>query len=297
MLAEYLKPTPRPLSDDRSQTVGASEIGQCARRTWFTKHGTEPEREVPTGYAERGHAVEAWAMEKLREAGAPIQSVQRRFTSGFLSCTVDLTLHGEPVDLKSIDPRVTRLPKPAHVLQAQAQAGLLGAARGHLCYIDCSDFGRVVEFSFDADPVLFASLQTRAREIMTGPMPPPEGRIAGGDECEHCPFWSACLGPPVDGKGHLAAGERAQLEELAEQVRAAKADAKAAEGRTAAAKEAIREILRAADVRSVPKLVRIHRTARTQLDTEALEAAGIDLTPYRRPGRVSEVVTVAGTED
>jgi hypothetical protein len=296
MLASLIRPTERPMLD-RTHTVGASEIGQCSRQTWFRKQGVVEERDTGWGFGERGHVVEAWAVDRLRAAGVPIEHVQRRVVRGFLSATVDFVLNGEPVDIKSFDPRKTRVPEPKNYLQSQVQSGLLDAPRGHLLAINASDYSDIREVAVDHDPALFTSLQTRAREIMTGPMPVPEGRIAGGDECEWCPFWSACLGPPVDGRGHLKDEERTKLEELADEVRAAKAEAKVIDARIAKSREQIRAILRAADVRKVPGLVRIHRTARTQLDTEALEAAGIDLTPYRRPGRVSEVVTVNGTED
>lgn len=291
MLAELIRPAERPMLD-RTHTVGASEIGQCARQTWFRKQGLVEERDTGWGFGERGHVVEAWVIDRLRAAGAPIEHVQRRVVRGFLSATVDFVLNGEPVDIKSFDPRKTRVPEPKNYLQSQVQSGLLDAPRGHLLAINASDFSDIREVTVEHDAAQFGSLQTRAREIMTGPMPPPEGRIAGGDECEHCPFWSACLGPPVDGKGHLSEGERTKLEELAAVVQSTKASIKVADAVIAKAKEQIREILRAADVRRVPGLVRIHRTARTQLDQEALEAAGIDLTPYRRPGRVSEVITV-----
>ena len=180
MLAELIRPAERPMLD-RTHTVGASEIGQCARMVWFRKQGVVEERDTGWGFGERGHVVEAWALDRLRAAGVPIEHVQRRVVRGFLSATVDFVLNGEPVDIKSFDPRKTRVPEPKNYLQSQVQSGLLDAPRGHLLAINASDFSDIREVTVEHDAAQFASLQTRAREIMTGPMPPPEGRIADGD--------------------------------------------------------------------------------------------------------------------
>jgi hypothetical protein len=289
MLVEFIKP---PADDigDRSNTVGASEIGLCARQSWFRKQGQEPEREDGWGYRTRGLVVEAWAIERLRAADVPIEHVQRKITDGFLSCTVDLVLHGEPIDLKSFDPRLTRLPKPAHILQVQVQAALWKAPRGHLCYINASDFSDIREFTIEA--VDIDSLRQRAREIMTGPMPPPEGRIAGGDECEHCLFQVACLGAPIEGKGKLSDEDQAAIQAAKDSHKVYETTLKASEILAAKEREKIRDILRAADVRRAPGLARISRRQASALDQEAMEKDGIDLSRYRKPGRVSESVTL-----
>jgi hypothetical protein len=289
MLKEHITPTHRPMGD-RSQTVGASEIGQCARSVWFRKRGQEPEREDGWGFRERGHVIEAWVMDRLAAAGVPVENVQRQLVQGHLSCTVDLVLNGEPIDLKSIDPRATKLPKPAHVLQSQVQSALWGAERGWLVYVDASDFSSIREFAIPA--VDITPLHERATAIMTGDMPLPEGRITGGDECQWCPFQTACLGAPIEDKGHLSDEDKQSLELAVATVKRAEDAKKEQEVVAAASRELIREILRAADVRRAPGLARIARSARTSLDTEAMERDGLDLSKYRKPGRVSETVTV-----
>ena len=37
MLNDYIGATPKAWAHDRASTVGANEVGQCARKTWFTK--------------------------------------------------------------------------------------------------------------------------------------------------------------------------------------------------------------------------------------------------------------------
>lgn len=290
MLAELITATPRPLSTDRADTVGASEIGACARQVWFRKHGQAPEREEGWGFGERGHVVEAWAIERLRAAGAAIEEVQRRVVKGFLSCTVDLVFQGEPVDIKSIDPRLNRIPKPQHIMQSQVQSGLWGAERGHLLYINASDYSDIREVAVPA--VDIAPLEARARAIMTGPMPPPEGRIAGGDECQWCVFQTACLGKPIADLGTLSEGDSNAVRLAALEAKTQEEQAEHHKQLAANARELIRDVLRAADVRRAPGLARIARAQRTTLDQEAMERAGIDLAPYRKPGRVSETVTL-----
>lgn len=287
MLAELIAPTPRPLGDDRADTVGASEIGACARQVWFRKRGQASEREEGWGFAERGHVVEAWVLSRLGDA---VQNVQRRIVRGFLSCTVDLTFDNEPVDIKSFDPRKTRVPEPKHIIQSQVQSGLWGALRGHLLQVNASDYSDIRELAVPA--VDIAPLETRARAIMTGPMPAPEGRITGGDECQYCVFQIACLGAPIEDKGHLRNEDRTAIEEARARARLEAEQAATHEALANQARERIRDILRAADVRRAPGLARIARSQRSTLDQEAMERAGIDLAPYRKPGRVSETVTL-----
>lgn len=287
MLAELITPARRPLSDDRADTVGASEIGGCARQVWFRKRGQAPEREEGWGYAERGHVVEAWALSRLGDA---VQNVQRRIVRGFLSCTVDLTYKGEPVDLKSFDPRKTRIPEPKHVIQSQVQSALWGAPRGHLLHINASDYSDIREITVPAIDI--TPLEIRARAIMTGPMPAPEGRIAGGDECQYCLFQTACLGAPIENKGHLRDEDRAAIEAARARAKAATEAAAAQEALANQAREEIRDILRKADVRRAPKLARIARVQNTRLDTEQMERDGIDLSKYKKLGRSSETVTL-----
>jgi hypothetical protein len=73
---------------------------------------------------------------------------------------------------------------------------------------------------------------------MTGPQPPPEGRITGAGECKWCPYQTACLGAPIEELG----------EAECERIAALKAEAEEHERRARAARESIRDILRATQV-------------------------------------------------
>jgi hypothetical protein len=127
---------------------------------------------------------------------------------------------------------------------------------------------------------------------MTEGPPAPEGRIAGGDECQWCPFQVACLGAPIEDKGKLDEEAKAVLAKARGMVKFEEEEAKAHTTIANTFREQIRDILRAADVRRAPGIARISRRQNSSLDTEAMERDGIDLTPYRKPGRVSETVTV-----
>jgi hypothetical protein len=64
-----------------------------------------------------------------------------------------------------------------------------------------------------------------------------------------------------------------------------------AEASIARLRETARDVLRAADVRRVPGVCSVRRNGgRMTLDVKAMEEAGIDLAPFRKPGRESESV-------
>ena len=55
---------------DRSQTVGASEVGQCQRKLVYDKHNVEPDTgfKQDLGAAERGNVIEDWVVENLQHS-------------------------------------------------------------------------------------------------------------------------------------------------------------------------------------------------------------------------------------
>lgn len=55
---------------NRDLTIGASEVGQCARKVFYQKRGVtpDPEFEQDWGAAERGNAIEFWQVGKLTAA-------------------------------------------------------------------------------------------------------------------------------------------------------------------------------------------------------------------------------------
>ncbi len=218
-VAEYVREKEKVWSNDRSQTVGASEIGQCARKVWATKFEFEPGMGVARdndyvetwGARERGNLIEQHLLVPaiLRRYGTAAQllgSRQQTFIDGYASCTPDCLIDdgGEQilVEFKSIDPRATlEEPKPEHVYQAQVQMGILNTVtkwrphRAILSYTNASFFNESTEFTIEYDPKIYEVAKTRATKIMTAESiheMPPEGYIAGGKECDYCPFTHAC---------------------------------------------------------------------------------------------------------
>jgi hypothetical protein len=235
MIAEaldaYARATARTF-EDRHLTVGASEVGQCARRVYWTKMEGEvygaarnPEYVDSWGAARRGATFEDyfWVPAMRRAFGDKLLYAgdqQRTPVSEFLSATPDGLLVGLPrdalaalgvpdigaselvVECKTADPR-TRLEqaKPEHVYQAQVQLGLLRELTSHrpnfalISYVDASFWDNCLEFVVAFDPEVYATAKQRARNIMLARSATelaPEGWVAGGSECKYCPFTQAC---------------------------------------------------------------------------------------------------------
>lgn len=190
---------------DRHLTVGASEIGQCARRVYWTKMEGDPVYGVARdpayvdgwGAARRGATFEDyfWVPAMRRAFGDKLLYAgdrQQTLASDFLSATPDGLLIGLPrdalaalgvpdigaggelvVECKTADPR-TRLEqaKPEHVYQAQVQLGLLRELTPHrpnfalIGYVDASFWDNVIEFVVAFDPAIYATAKQRARNIM-----------------------------------------------------------------------------------------------------------------------------------
>jgi hypothetical protein len=88
----------------RSQSIGASEIGMCARRTWHLKRNTPKEAIFQDSYGamERGHLVEEFWVRAMRHTfGSRLKGAgneQRRLPKGYISCTPDGCLTDLPRD-------------------------------------------------------------------------------------------------------------------------------------------------------------------------------------------------------
>lgn len=217
---------------DRTKTVGASEIGQCARKVfWIKKHGTKAGAPIDEGFEHdwgarvRGTIMEAHFWEpalrdkygdKLLFAGKE----QRTLQTGYLSGTPDGMLVDQPYDLlkhlgvrniktdcvmvegKTIDPRTNLVEaKEQNYFQTQVQMGLtreLTPYQPHynlLTYTDASFYSEVLEFPIEFDLPVYEAAKQRAKDIITGKHGrdfKPEGWIAGGKECRFCPYTKAC---------------------------------------------------------------------------------------------------------
>jgi hypothetical protein len=191
----------------RSQTIGASEIGRCARQLYYAKNEGDPARGARRnpdhadqwrGAAARGTiferhfwgpALHAAYGDRLLFAGEQ----QQTFVQGFLSATPDGLLVGLADDAlaylgvaslggdrsillecKSVHPN-TRLaePKLAHAYQLQVGLGLIRARTTHrpefalLSYTNASDWADTREFAIERDAAVFAVARARALKILT----------------------------------------------------------------------------------------------------------------------------------
>jgi len=287
-LADYARSIRGP-AKDRAFTLGASDIGQCSRKVFFAKHGGErnPGYVETWGATLRGQMIEQvfWVPALRARFGADLKFIgdrQRQFKRGFISATPDALLTNAPRDIlaslgvpdiggdclllecKSIDPRVKLdAPKPEHHYQVIVQLGVVRETTdyqpcfGVLTYIDASFWDTITEFVVAFDPDIYASAKTRAVKVLAATAAselPPEGWIAGGKECERCPFTKACgiERRAVPSNGTCADPQfAAELRELAVAYKARQADVAAAEARLRESQHEIKERLRAKQLRRV----------------------------------------------
>jgi hypothetical protein len=313
-LADYARALRGPAAN-RAYTVGASDIGQCARKAFFVKHNGERD----PGYVEtwgatlRGSIIEQayWVPALRARFGANLKLVgdqQRQFKRGFISATPDALLTNAPRDIlaplgvpdidgdcvlfecKSVDPRVKLdTPKPEHHYQAIVQLGVVRETTEHqprfcvLAYIDASFWDTITEFVVGFEPSVYANAKARAVKVLTANAAselPPEGWIAGGKECEHCPFTKACSiarRALPDGGGHVDPQFAAEIRALAVAYKARQAEVDAAEARLRASRHDIQERLRAKQLRRVAgddfSVVWTPVKGRQGFNVEALSAA------------------------
>jgi hypothetical protein len=158
------------------------------------------------------------------------------------------------------------------------------------------------------DPAVFETAQRRAQQILTARAATalaPEGWIAGGRECERCPFSRACGNirsavphQPNQPSARLTAAVVA----LAREAKRREAELDAAALR--ATQNEIKERLRADNVRRVASdgvsvtwsAIKGRPSRDMPAIRDAATAAGIDLKQYERTGEPSDrlVVQVAG---
>jgi hypothetical protein len=322
-LARYAKASQRLWAHDRSQSIGASEIGQCVRKNWFSKHGSPPDPAYADrwGAKKRGDLIEAFWVKALRGyLGKGILHYAGQYQRTFidpesrLSATPDGLVVTEDecftVECKSIDPRAKiEEAKPEHIFQCQVQLGLIRAQTRYqpthaiLCYIDASFLDESREFTITFDAGVFEQAKRRAAAIYAANSAEqlrPEGYIAGGAECEYCAWRGSCSAmragqvpsrqEPVDdvaiGALMRLAGNRARY----------KANAEALELLTREAEEEIKQVLRDYGTRRVNAGgISISWSAlkgRPSWDWPALRAAaeeaGLDLSEFETVGEPSD---------
>ena len=214
---------------DRMTTVGASEIGQCARKVfWIKNEGSNYGVERDADYVDtwgarmRGTVFENrfWVPAMRQRFGRRLLYAgrhQKRLEHLYLSATPDALIIGLTpaeqgeigteancvlAECKTVDPRTNLTnPKEENKYQTIVQLGLVRQTtkwkptHAIISYADASFWGDVKEFVIEFDPVVYQNAQERAAQIMTSTdvrEMPPEGWIAGGHECRYCPFTRAC---------------------------------------------------------------------------------------------------------
>jgi len=201
----YAATLDREWAHDRTQTVGASEVGGCIRKTYYTKNENDPRFGVvrDSDYVDgwgaklRGTLMENhfWAPamkakygDKLLLSGPDQQS----FVTGFLSATPDGMLIDLPRDFlkdngvadiegdcimaesKTIDPRANLIEaKPINIFQTHVQMGIVRELTPYkpgyslLSYTDASFWDQITEFPIKFDPAIYAVAKIRATQVMT----------------------------------------------------------------------------------------------------------------------------------
>jgi hypothetical protein len=335
----------KKFSHDRSQTAGGSEIGQCVRKIFWLKsegdpvHGVarDPEYTDSWGARIRGTVFEDAFWEPALRASYGIRlkfagKQQRTFTNGFLSATpdgliVELTEKEKAeigtkadcvnVECKTADPRTNLAEaKSANVFQVQVQMGLVRDNTPYkpthciLSYTDASFWSEVKEFVIAFDPKIYQIAKQRAMLIMTATdvaEVKPEGWIAGGKECNYCPFTKAC---GIERRNLPFQDEdvdpqfAAEMRELAITYRDLEQFSEKADAALRQTQVVIKSRLRAKGVRKIPGVLNWSQVkARGSYDAKAIReaaiAAGIDVEQFATVGEPSDrlAILIGSSED
>ena len=331
---------------DRTQTIGASEIGHCSRKTFAVKnagdakHALTPDSDYHDGWGARLRGTlmenEFWAPAMKSKYGDKLLfsgKDQRTFASGYLSATPDGLLIEQDrdalaylkvpdignddissncfmVESKTIDPRANLWePKSENVFQTQVQMGLVREltewkpSYSLLSYMDASFWDDITEFVIPFDPKIFEVAKQRARMIMTATHfteLKPEGWIAGGSECEYCPFTRACGIARRSIPAQEAIADVQFVAEITELARAIRQYENAIEFNGTRMREMqndLRERLRAKQVRKIPSVVtwtpvKGRKTYDASLMKNKLIDEGIDVEQYSKTGDPSDRLVI-----
>lgn len=342
-LNQYAASTARQWATDRSQTIGASEIGQCARKVFWLKnegdpkYGAErdPEYKDSWGATARGSVFENhfWEPalrsaygERLLFAGAE----QKTFVQGFLSATPDGLLIGLTpgqltdgsgteacVECKTADPRTNLAgPKTENVYQTHIQMGLIRDLTPYkpthsvLSYTNASFWDEVTEFIIPFDPKVYEVGKARAAMIMTATSAAdlkPEGWIAGGHDCNYCPFTRACgiqrrslpfAEQPADPQFV------AEITDLAVSIKRLEAQRDGADEQVRSLQDELRTRLREKNVRKIPGViswsaVKGRKSYNNKAIQQAATDAGIDIEQFTTVGEPTDrlVITLKDAAD
>lgn len=209
---------------DRTTTLSASENLRCPRRLWMEKRLPVPfapagDTEPDWGYAQRGHAVEAWVVEcleaELAHNGHSLAfhgGSQLSFVVGQLSGTPDGLITWKDgqhtlIEIKSIDPRkntrdLKAEPVAQHYAQVQQNMWLIQECTGAvikeamILYVNASDFTQMIEHIVPYDGgVLAEQMRSKADMIFSAESAdelPAEGMTNKSEDCTRCAFLEEC---------------------------------------------------------------------------------------------------------
>lgn len=217
---------------DRNETVGASEIGKCAKQINFRKSGAEGIRSENStyGFAVRGDILEnhflaptviSYFKDKEGTVAENLGEDQVTIRDGYLSCTPDgKLLNAKKEDIVDFFFRncecpheklndyddyaiefktyatiaIKEVPEETHVSQVQAQLVLMGLDKCLLVYCHASSLD-IKTFLIERNKnITLEGLQERAESVITGDNEDlfAEGLVLG--ECKYCEFSHLCTG-------------------------------------------------------------------------------------------------------
>lgn len=314
---------------NRMETRGASEAYTCLRRSGFEKSGVPKDEEYVEnrGFFIRGHVGEAWVVDTIRKHMPAEDELlyagedQVTFKKGRTSATPDglyiknsKTKKGPTEEFlpefKTLDPRSNfDVLKPQHKMQANVQMGLVRELTKYkpeyavLVYLDCSDFGHIVEHRVTFDPQIYKQAQARADQVfenLDDPMKlPAEGTWAG--ECRYCPWQVHCTGQtvralPKGGLGNVNQDIQIEMEALLTQRASLNEQSSTLQTTKGKVEDRIKSILREKDIQSMKaggwSVSYLKASGRRSLDQKKLEESGVDLTDFYKIGRDFDRLTI-----
>jgi hypothetical protein len=338
LLDAYAAASTKIWSHDRSKTIGASEIGQCARRICWIKNKQKPDSDYTNdwGASVRGTVFENQFWEpalrakygnKLLYAGKD----QISFISDYLSATPDGLITGLPknalkhlgvkdigsdcvmAECKTSDPRTNLDKAKTHnVYQTQVQMGLVREKTKYkpnyslLSYTNASFWDDVTEFVIPFDISVFKTAKQRAETIINAKHATdlkPEGWIAGGAECRHCPFTIQCgierrnlpfaeaADKPIDPQ------KRAEIMDMCLAANALDAQLEINSAKLREQQDAIKTRLREMGIRKIKDVVSwTDVKGRISFDDKALReaavAAGVNIEKFSKVGQATDRLTI-----
>jgi hypothetical protein len=340
-MKEYVPTLAKVWKHDRTKTIGASEIGLCERRVWASKKDIphDVDHEETWGARMRGTMMEDyfWYPALKLKYGKDLVLAgpdQKTFQDGKLSATPDGILINQRLDIlkkdhgiksikskhlvveaKSIDPRVNlSSAKHENEFQTQVQMGLIRKLTPYkpffalISYTDASFWNEISEYPIEFNPAVFKGAEGRAAKILaTDRMEDmkPEGYIAGGKECEFCPWIKRC---GVERRSFPSTTKEAdpqfaaEIDDMVRALQVLKDAGKANDVKVKEQEEAIKARLKERAVRKIPGIVTWSPVkGRESYDMKGIKAAavaaGVDIEQFATVGEPTDRLQTFKTKD